>query len=74
MIVDITKIAEDETNVCYSSKSGTSSANLFLVAKADCSVATIIVGDELTMAGVFSKIRRSVKSGDFPDVLSLSTG
>lgn len=74
MIVDITKIAEDERSVCYSSKSSANSANLFLVAKADFSVEAIIVGDEQTMAGAFAKLRRSVKSGDFPDFLTLSTG
>lgn len=74
MIVDITKIAEDEKSICYSSKGSSNKANLFIVVKSDCSVATIIVGDEHTMAGAFAKLRRSVKLGDFPDFLTLSTG
>ena len=74
MIIDIQKIAEDEKSVCYSSKASANPTNVFLVSKIDCSVATIIVGDELTMAGAFAKIRRSVKSGDFPNILTLSTG
>lgn len=74
MIVDIEKIAEDEESVCYKSVCGDQPTNLFLVTKADLSVSPIVVGDSQSMAGALAKLRRSVKTGDFPAVLTLATG
>lgn len=74
MIIDVKKIAEDKESVCYQSKSGSRPANLFLVARDDLTINAIVVGDEQTMAGVFAKLRRSLKTGEFPDFLSLATG
>jgi len=74
MIVDIEKIAEDSENVCYKSAHGNQPSNLFLVTKADLSVSAIVVGDSQTMAGALAKLRRSVKTGNFPANLTLATG
>jgi hypothetical protein len=74
MIVDIEKIAEDEKTVCYKSVCGDQPTNLFLVTKADLSVSPIVMGDSQSMAGALAKLRRSVKTGDFPAVLTLATG
>ena len=74
MIVDIEKIAEDKESVCYKSVCGDQSVNLFLVTKADLSISPIVVGDSQTMAGVLAKLRRCVKSENFPIMLTLATG
>lgn len=74
MIVDIEKIAEDDNNACYKSASGDKPANLFLVSKQDLKVLPIVVGDSQTMAGALAKLRRAVRTGNLPKLLTLATG
>lgn len=74
MIVAIVKIAEDSQSVCYKSVCGDQPTNLFLVTKDDLSVSPIVVGDSESMAGALAKLRRTIKAGDFPALLTLATG
>lgn len=74
MIVDIEKIAEDHDNACYKGVCGDKPANLFLVSKSDLTVQPIIVGDSRSMAGTLAKLRRTVKVGELPKLLTLATG